>query len=200
MEGLTADNYEFNYVYASGSGADLTVNKKAVKVSAGTAKKNFIKVKFSAPMEGLTAANFNVTKDGEPVTVSVTASNDKREYTLTGKFTLKKAYDVSVTASDNYILTGNEFKVTPRDSSSSGGGSSSGSGRVTTYTVSFETNGVDEISDRTVEKNGTLKRPDDPEKKGFIFTGWFTDKSLKKEYDFERQGNKEYDPLRRLGG
>lgn len=205
MEGLTADNYEFNYVYASGSGADLTVNKKAVKDSAGTAKKNFIKVKFSALMEGLTAANFTVTKDGEPVTVSVTASNDKRKYTLTGEFTLKKAYDVSVTASDNYILTGNEFKVTPRDSSSSGGsssvgGSSSGSGRVTTYTVSFETNGVDEISDRKVEKNGTLKRPDDPEKKGFIFTGWFTDKSLKKEYDFERQGNKEYDPLRRLGG
>lgn len=157
-------------------------------------------------MEGLTAANFTVTKDGEPVTVSVTASNDKREYTLSGEFTLKKAYDVSVTASDNYILTGNEFKVTPRDSSSSGGsggsggGSSSGSGRVTTYTVSFETNGVDEISDRKVEKNGTLKRPDDQEKKGFIFTGWFTDKSLKKEYDFERQGNKEYDPLRRLGG
>ena len=148
MEGLTADNYEFNYVYASGSGADLTVNKKAVKVSAGTAKKNFIKVKFSAPMEGLSAANFTVTKDGEPVTVSVTASNDKRKYTLTGEFTLKKAYDVSVTASDNYILTGNEFKVTPRDSSSSGGsggsssggGFSSGSGRVTTYTVSFETN------------------------------------------------------------
>lgn len=61
---------------------------------------------------------------------------------------------------------------------------------MTTYTVSFETNGAEEISDRKVEKNGTLKRPDDPEKKGFIFTGWFTDKSLKNEYDFESKVTK----------
>ena len=61
---------------------------------------------------------------------------------------------------------------------------------MTTYTVSFETNGAEEISDRKVEKNGTLKRPADPEKKGFIFTGWFTDKSLKNEYDFESKVTK----------
>ena len=52
------------------------------------------------------------------------------------------------------------------------------------YTVTFETNGGDEMESVLVEQGSILSKPEDPVKKNNTFKGWYTDKDLKKEYDF----------------
>lgn len=52
-------------------------------------------------------------------------------------------------------------------------------------TVSFETNGGSEIGDVTIPSGYTVDEPEDPEREGFLFVGWFSDVDLTEEYDFE---------------
>ncbi len=52
------------------------------------------------------------------------------------------------------------------------------------YTVTFEVNGGDKMDAVLVEQGSALVKPADPVKKNNTFKGWFTDKNLKKEYDF----------------
>ncbi|NLW47728.1 MAG: InlB B-repeat-containing protein, partial [Firmicutes bacterium] len=46
------------------------------------------------------------------------------------------------------------------------------------YTVTFETNGGTEITEVTVEKDGSLTLPANPSKTGYAFDGWFKDEAL----------------------
>jgi uncharacterized repeat protein (TIGR02543 family) len=50
--------------------------------------------------------------------------------------------------------------------------------------VSFDTNGGTLIQSVVVEEGTTLTRPDDPEKDGYEFKGWYTDLSLTQLFDF----------------
>ncbi len=50
-----------------------------------------------------------------------------------------------------------------------------------TFTVTFDTDGGNYMSAQKVEKNGTVKKPEDPEKPGFFFKEWLCDGSV---YDF----------------
>lgn len=103
-------------------------------------------------------------------------------YILNGKYpnlgvseqTLKDGDKIVFHYTDDYTKEGNSV------SSSSGGGGSVAS----IYTVKFETNGADAIKSQTAEKNGTITKPQNPKKEGYVFDGWFTDKELTKEYDF----------------
>ena len=56
------------------------------------------------------------------------------------------------------------------------------------YTVSFESNGGEEIDSQTVVLGETVEKPEDPVHKEKPetekFEGWYTDKDLTKEYDF----------------
>ena len=52
------------------------------------------------------------------------------------------------------------------------------------YIVTFETNGGDEMEAVLVKQGSTITKPSDPVKKNNTFKGWFTDKALKKQYDF----------------
>lgn len=61
--------------------------------------------------------------------------------------------------------------------------SSSGGGVVTTYTVSFDTDGGSVIAPQKVKKNGNLTAFDAPEKEGYVFGGWFTDKEFTNKFD-----------------
>ena len=54
----------------------------------------------------------------------------------------------------------------------------------TAYTVWFETDGGTEIAAQTVNAGTTAARPYDPEKEGFLFSGWYSDKELTEEFDF----------------
>ncbi len=76
-----------------------------------------------------------------------------------------------------------------KNSSSGGGG---GSGAPAKFTVSFDANGGTKTENERVEKNSLLSKPADPEKEGFIFTGWYIDKELKTEYDFSEKVTKSF--------
>lgn len=71
------------------------------------------------------------------------------------------------------------------------GGNGGGGGNVR-YTVSFETNGGNDIASKTVTKNSVIKEPESPIKAGFDFEGWYTDKGLKTKYDFTEKVTKNF--------
>ena len=54
----------------------------------------------------------------------------------------------------------------------------------TSYEVSF-IDGDDVIKILNVKENNLVSRISDPEKEGYIFTGWYSDKELTNEFDFE---------------
>ena len=64
----------------------------------------------------------------------------------------------------------------------SGGG---GGGGVSTYTVSFNTNGGSSISSTRVTSGSRLSEPIAPTRSGYTFAGWYTDRALTDEYDFD---------------
>lgn len=53
------------------------------------------------------------------------------------------------------------------------------------YTVTFETNGGTLIDSQVVSHGEIAEQPDDPERTGHIFKGWYTDNTYSTEYDFD---------------
>ena len=72
----------------------------------------------------------------------------------------------------------------------SGGGGGGGIPVGTTYTVTFETNGGSTVKNQSVKRNNKVSEPSAPEKEGYKFSGWFSDKGLKTEYDFDAKVTK----------
>ncbi|MBQ8836104.1 MAG: S-layer homology domain-containing protein [Clostridia bacterium] len=70
--------------------------------------------------------------------------------------------------------------------------SSSSESSTNTYTVKFETNGGSAVSNQKVDKNDTATEPEAPTKDGYTFGGWYTDKELTKEYDFDTKVTKSF--------
>ncbi len=58
---------------------------------------------------------------------------------------------------------------------------------IPTFEVVFETNGGSEIAPVTVFTGEAVDAPEDPERKGFVFAGWFADEALKTPYDFSNK-------------
>lgn len=54
----------------------------------------------------------------------------------------------------------------------------------TFYKVKFNSNGGTPIEDVTVESNDSIKKPIDPVKKGYRFTGWYKDSACTQAWDF----------------
>ncbi|MCL1702653.1 InlB B-repeat-containing protein [Lysinibacillus sp. Bpr_S20] len=54
------------------------------------------------------------------------------------------------------------------------------------YTVTFEANGGDDVTPQTVEYDELVKAPATPEKAGYTFAGWYKDKELTKEWNFNQ--------------
>jgi uncharacterized repeat protein (TIGR02543 family) len=52
------------------------------------------------------------------------------------------------------------------------------------YTVSFETNGGNQIASVTVEDGKKVTAPSQPTKEGYDFAGWFTDSALENAFSF----------------
>ncbi len=59
------------------------------------------------------------------------------------------------------------------------------------YTVTFESNGGTEVGAQTVAQESAAQEPDEPERAGYSFAGWCSDKLLSCAYDFASgvQGN-----------
>ena len=186
VSGFTSDNYEIEY-----QKGNVTVTPISVTASAGTAKKSYLTILFDKAVKGLTKENFTV-KAGEITTelTDVKESADGKTYTLNGSFAAGVEYTVEISyANNNYSIIGNTVKLTP-SGSSGGNGGGGGSSAVSSYTVSFNTNGADKIASRTVKKNETAKEPAEPKKDGFVFDGWYSDKNLTVKYDFAEKVTK----------
>ena len=54
---------------------------------------------------------------------------------------------------------------------------------ITYCTVSFVTNGANSIPNQTAGKLSSLDLPDDPQKSGFYFGGWYKDSGLTDYFD-----------------
>lgn len=97
---------------------------------------------------------------GTPSLVNFTVSDNVATYTSNANFNIKS---LTVT-----------YQVSPG----------------TTYTVTFNTNGGNNISSQSVVENGTANIPDDPEKNSdenynYRFDSWYSDVELQNEYDFD---------------
>jgi len=55
---------------------------------------------------------------------------------------------------------------------------------INSYTISFDENGGSEVADITQAYGTTVTAPDDPIKKGYMFTGWYSDAGLTTLYVF----------------
>lgn len=53
------------------------------------------------------------------------------------------------------------------------------------FTIKFETNGGSAIDNQTIDYGSKVTKPEDPTMSGKIFAGWFEDKELTKEFDFD---------------
>ena len=51
--------------------------------------------------------------------------------------------------------------------------------------ITFDTSGGTRISPQKVKYGGVIARPKDPVKKGYTFSGWYSDKGGKEVYDFK---------------
>lgn len=51
--------------------------------------------------------------------------------------------------------------------------------------INFMHTNFDGIYNQSVQKGGLVTQPEDPVKEGFVFIGWFTDKDLTNEWNFE---------------
>lgn len=127
--------------------------------------------------------------NAENVTVSkeITIKLDKAGYTFSGSITASNEYDCSISTSGN-VVTYTFTKKTQDNGNGSNTGSTGGSGGgsgTTRYVIRFETNGGTEIEKVKVEKNKKLEKPANPTKEGYIFEGWFVDKSCTEGYDFD---------------
>ena len=186
--GIESENYEISFVKGS-----VTITKIGVTASAGTAKASYLTVKLDKALAGLTADNF-VIKNGEEIITpkSITASGDNMSYTINGLFKVGTAYSVTVTYEDDtHKIIDGELTITPVRSGSSGGSSGGGSATAV-YTVSFDTDGAGSIESVKAEKNSTITEPAAPEKEGYDFAGWYTDKELKEKYDFSSKVTKSF--------
>lgn len=97
-------------------------------------------------------------------------------------------YEVRYSATDSSLASLTQTVVIEegRRSSGGGGGGSSGGGSSSSsdYTVRFDSNGGSKVNSQTVDRNSTVKEPDDPTRDGYIFLGWYEDKDLENKYDF----------------
>lgn len=53
------------------------------------------------------------------------------------------------------------------------------------FVVTFETNEGNKIPGQSVKRNTTVNKPDDPERYGYTFRGWYKDAPCSHEWDFE---------------
>ncbi|MDY3927829.1 MAG: InlB B-repeat-containing protein [Clostridia bacterium] len=118
---------------------------------------------------------YNNLKVGD--TISTPEKPTKSGYTFMGWYSNENGTGTKF--DENTIISGNAIYYAYWKKNSSGGG-----GGITRYTVTFDTNGGSSISKQTVNRNATVKEPEQPQKEEYNFVGWFTDNELTKQFDF----------------
>lgn len=126
--------------------------------------------------------------EGETVTIK---AGERSGYKFSGWTTDDSVqFADSKSAETTFTMPSKAVTVTANWTKSSGG--NGGGGGNVRYTVSFETNGGNDIASKTVTRNSVIKEPETPIKDGFDFEGWYTDKGLKTKYDFTEKVTKNF--------
>ena len=131
-----------------------------------TPKETYYKIEISSEIEnGKVSADKTSARAGDTVKLTLTANEGYRfsELTVTGANNAA----VPVTA----IKTGEVYTFTMPASAVK---ISAAFIPISTYKVTFSTDGGTEAAEQTVEENGRAERPSDPAKDGFTFAGWYT--------------------------
>lgn len=198
-DGLTAANYEINYVKGN-----VTITKIPVAVTITAATRSKIEIVFDRAVEGLTTANFKVTdKDGREIALTNASTQDNLTYVIEGTFAVGEEHKVSVTldgnAADSTLAVENN-SVTAVPVRTSTGGSLA----APVYcTVKFETNGANAVDSIKIVKNRVISQPNNVKKDGYKLVGWFTDSELTDEYNFGEKVTKSitlYAKWEKIGG
>lgn len=116
---------------------------------------------------------------GDTVTANAPASFSRDGYQYTLKDNASKTFKLTDTAANNVI----DFTYSRTAISTGGGGGGGGGGGSTVkyYALTFEVNGGSAIQAVTEQSGKTIKLADyQPTRKGYTFTGWFSDSTLKK--------------------
>ena len=126
--------------------------------------------------------------EGETVTIK---AGERSGYKFSGWTTDDSVqFADSKSAETTFTMPSKAVTVTANWTKSCGG--NGGGGGNVRYTVSFETNGGNDIASKTVTRNSVIKEPETPIKDGFDFEGWYTDKGLKTKYDFTEKVTKNF--------
>jgi len=133
---------------------------------------NVFSVQFLS--DGNDYKTYNNLKVGD--TISTPEKPTKSGYTFMGWYSNENGTGTKF--DENTIISGNAIYYAYWKKNSSGGGG------VTRYTVTFDTNGGSSIAKQTVNRNTTVKEPEQPQKEEYNFAGWFTDKELTNQFDF----------------
>ena len=185
---------------ATGQEQRQTEQKEIKKVS-GNRYIQFIEINLTKSISGAESTKLEVTSGLIEIIIPFEKGNKRNitVYRYHGSVAEKLGAGIGNTnADDEYFeVKENHIVVYAKkfstyaigyDLPSSGGGGSS----VTRYTVKFDTNGGSSVSSATVTKNAKVAEPKTPEKDGYTFGGWYTDKEFAEKYDFESKVTKNF--------
>ena len=165
----------------------LTVGAKDVSVSVNSSldESSLYQISGMLQKERLSLANITVTaKNANDEDVSFEdITKNIGTYKVTISYTGFEGEGSKNYQGDGTITS--LVDVTKKKSGgSSGGGSKTPSTKLTAYTVSFDTDGADKIESQSVKEGNTAKEPTSPEKEGYTFDSWYSDKNLTDKFDF----------------
>lgn len=149
-------------------------------------------VVYSFTLHGVTDSQF----DGGNATVTVgynkTGSGDVKAKYLKDDGTAEAvsvAYNAAAKEATMTLGHFSDYVIYTESATNRSGG---GGGGAPSYTVKFELNGAQTIANKVVTRGNILQKPEEPKKDGYTFGGWFTDKELTNEYDFESKVTKSF--------
>ena len=160
-----------NYVVTETTDGKLTIGKAPLAVTADNLSK---RTGDTDPALTYMAEGFVGTDTAETV---ITGTLVRDEGDDVGTYPIKQG---TLAANDNYEITFTEGTFTINRRSSGGGGT-------TTYTVKFDTTGGSEVKNVSVKSGQTIGSIKEPEKNGFVFTGWYSDNELTKPYSSDEK-------------
>ena len=159
-------------------GSALVFGFASCDISTGSNEPTLCKVSYET--EHGTAPESISVEEGTALTAAQLPSLTADGYTFDGWYDddtkaeagYKVTKDVSLTAKWTAVNSENKPET----------GTDPQTGTVTSYTVTFSTNGGSEVASQTVESGKTATEPAAPTKDGYTFTGWYNGDTA---FDFE---------------
>ena len=162
-------------------GAALVFGFASCDTSTGSNEPTLYKVSYET--EHGTAPKSISVEEGTALTSAQLPSLSADGYTFGGWYDGEaKAEAGSYKVTKDVTLTAQWTAVNSENNAETG--TDPQTGTVTSYTVTFNTNGGSEVASQTVESGKTATEPAAPTKDGYTFGGWFTDSEFATAFNF----------------